>query len=425
MDNHFLTLTEPLQRALDDAGFVEPTPIQAQAIPVAIAGNDILASAQTGSGKTAAFTLPILHRLSQERGRARPGSPRALILAPTRELAHQIGEVFRELGHHLPLRRLVIFGGVGKQPQVKNLRRGVDILVATPGRLLDLMNTGDVTLRDIEVVVLDEADRMLDMGFIPDVKRIIAALPQRRQSLFFSATLPTEVTGLAQSMLTDPQQIEIARTVETTPRIDQTLLFVDRSNKRELLMNLLAEGNWSRTIVFTRTKYGARNLERRLSRTGVSVDSLHGDKSQTARRRALDGFSSGRIDVLVATDIASRGLDVDDVTHVINYELPHEPEVYVHRIGRTARAGKEGSAVSFCDSTEIKQLVDIEKLLKERVPVDIDHPFHCQEAQRARNAVDARAGGAGRNRRGGGGGPGRPRSRNNHRGRNQRTKPRV
>ncbi len=422
MDNHFLTLMEPLQRALKDSGFTEPTPIQAEAIPTALAGHDILGCAQTGSGKTAAFSLPILHRLAEERRRARPGSPRALVLAPTRELAHQIGEVFGELGRHLRLRRLVVFGGVGKHPQIKSLGRGVDILIATPGRLLDLMNTGDVTLRDIEIVVLDEADRMLDMGFLPDVKRIIAALPQRRQSLFFSATLPTEVAGLAANMLVDPTRIEIERTIETTPRIDQTLLFVDRSNKRELLMNLLAEGNWSRTIVFTRTKYGARNLEKRLARNGLSVDSLHGDKSQTARRKALDGFSSGRIDVLVATDIASRGLDVDDVTHVINYELPHEPEVYVHRIGRTARAGKEGSAVSFCDTTEIKQLVDIEKLLKARVPVDIDHPFHCQDAQQARNVVDSRAGG--RNRRGGGGAP-RPRGRNTRRGRNSRTAPRA
>jgi ATP-dependent RNA helicase RhlE len=381
-------LIKPLQAALRSAGFVEPTPVQTQAIAPGLAGRDILGCAQTGSGKTAAFALPLLQRLSHQQKPPRPGRPRALVLAPTRELAHQIGDVFGQLGRHLPVRHTVIYGGVGKQPQIKNLRRGVDILIATPGRLLDLMGEGHLTLDDSRIVVLDEADRMLDMGFIPDVRRIVAALPDRRQSLFFSATIPEPIATLSANMLHDPVRVTIAATVETTPTIDQSLLFVEREHKRALLTDLLSGLNAPRTLVFTRTKHRARNLARQLSRIGHSVDSLHGDKSQGGRRKALDGFHSGSIAVLVATDIAARGLDVDDITRVINYELPHEPEVYVHRIGRTARAGKEGAAVSFCDSTEVRQLRDIERLIRMRVRVVADHDYHSTEAQRLRESLE-------------------------------------
>jgi len=408
-----------LKRAVESAGFTVPTPIQADAMPPALAGRDVMGRAQTGSGKTAAFVLPILQRLARAhagsaaafrategrateegptaRKKTRRPFPRALVLAPTRELAQQIGEVFWEMGRHLPLRSAVIYGGVGKQPQIDRLRRGIDILVATPGRLLDLMGTGHVRLKHIEVVVLDEADRMLDMGFIPDVKRIVAELPIDRQSLFFSATLPGPIVELAQRMLREPERIEIEDTVETIPSIDQRLLFVERVNKRALLMELLNGAADSRTLVFTRTKHGAQRLARQLSRGGVSADSLHGDKSQGARRKALDGFSCGRIRVLVATDIASRGLDVNDIAHVINYDLPYEPEAYVHRIGRTARAGQSGSAVSFCDETEVKQLRDIERLLEARVTVDDDHAYHSPETAGMRSALEPAQGNGGGN----------------------------
>jgi ATP-dependent RNA helicase RhlE len=387
-----LDLIEPLRRALELAGFSTPTPIQLRAVPPALAGRDVMGSAQTGSGKTAAFALPILQWLAKNPRRRVAGAPRALILAPTRELARQIGDVLGQLGRHLPIRALVIYGGVGKRPQVGSLGRGTDILVATPGRLLDLMGEGHLTLRDVTIVVLDEADRMLDMGFVPDVRRILAALPERRQSLFFSATLPDPIIELAETMVREPVRIEIAASVETTPSIDQSLLFVGRENKRALLIHLLRLCAGSRTLVFTRTKHRARNLARQLSTVGLPADSLHGDKSQTARQRALEGFHSGRISILVATDIASRGLDVDDISHVINYELPHEPEVYVHRIGRTARAGKKGTAVSFCDSDEVGQLRDIEELLRTRVPVREDHLYHSAEAAAMRRELDLRRG---------------------------------
>ena len=397
MQDRFSGLSEPLIRALESAGFTSPTPIQAQAIPAALEGRDVLGSAQTGSGKTAAFVLPILEKLAAEPARPISGTTRALILAPTRELAGQIGEVFSDLGQFLKLRRTVIFGGVGKQQQIHVLRRGVDILVATPGRLLDLMNDGALTLDLVSILVVDEADRMLDMGFIPDVRRIVSALPRDRQSMFFSATLPTPIITLAREIVRDPVRVEITHTHQERPQIAQRLLFVERENKKDLLADLLDDTGADRTIVFMRTKYSAQNLARKLERSGVSADSLHGNKSQAARQKALARFSSGRVRVLVATDIASRGLDVDDIEHVINFDLPHEPDVYIHRIGRTARAGKSGTAVSFCDPTQVTQLRDIERLLDERIPVDNDHSYHSMVAENAREALEARRSGGGNN----------------------------
>ena len=393
-----LALLEPLKFALRSAGFRTPTPIQTLAISPALEGRDLMGCAQTGSGKTVAFALPLLQRLAEHPPRRSSGAPRVLILAPTRELAAQIEETFSSLGRGLGLRHTVVYGGVGKQPQINILKKGIDILVATPGRLLDLMGERRVSLSRIETVVLDEADRMLDMGFLPDVRRIVAALPAQRQSLFFSATLPPDVVRLAKVMLTDPLHIEIPPNTENTPRIDQKLLFVAKEDKKAALRDLLACAEVSRALVFTRTKHRAKNISRFLVREGFSSDSLHGDKSQSARQKALSGFHSGRIKILVATDIASRGLDVDDIDHVINYELPHEPEVYVHRIGRTARAGKRGVAFSFCDLSEVSQLTAIERLIKSRLPVEIDHRHHSAETAARRLALEPKK----RNRNSGG-----------------------
>ncbi len=393
-----LAIAEPLKLAIRSAGFRLPTPIQTLAIPPALEGRDLLGCAQTGSGKTLAFAVPLLQRLAEHPTGRCSGAPRALILAPTRELAAQIGETFSSLGRGLGLRHTVIYGGVGKQSQISILKKGVDILVATPGRLLDLMGEGRVSLSRIEAVVFDEADRMLDMGFLPDVRRIAAALSAQRQSLFFSATLPPDVVRLAKVMLRDPLHIEIPPSTENTPRIDQKLLFVAREDKKAALCDLLARAKVIRALVFTRTKHRARSIARFLAREGFSSDSLHGDKSQAARQKALAGFHSGRIKILVATDIASRGLDVDDIDYIINYELPHEPEVYVHRIGRTARAGKQGVAFSFCDLSELSQLTAIERVIKSRLPVETDHRHHSSEAASRRLPVEAKK----RNRHSGG-----------------------
>ena len=387
---HELDLVKPLMNAIRSAGFRVPTPIQKLAILPALEGRDLMGCAQTGSGKTVAFAVPLLQRLVENPTRRCSGAPRALILAPTRELAAQIGGTFSSLGRSLGLRHTVVYGGVGKQPQISMLKKGVDILVATPGRLLDLMGERRLSLSRIEVVVIDEADRMLDMGFLPDVKRIVAALSEQRQSLFFSATLPPDVVRLAKVMLTNPIHIEIPPSTENTPRIDQKLLFVAREDKKEALRDLLASARSLRALVFTRTKHRARNIARFLAREGFSSDSLHGDKSQSARQKALAGFHSGRIKILVATDIASRGLDVDDIDHVINYELPHEPEVYVHRIGRTARAGKKGVAFSFCDLSELSQLTAIERVIKSRLPVETDHRHHSSETASRRLPHEAK-----------------------------------
>ena len=370
-----LKLIEPLLRAVRAEGYDEPTPIQAQAIPHVLAGKDLIGCAQTGTGKTAAFALPILQRLAADGSNRSRGTIRALILSPTRELASQIGDSFATYGRHTGFKHIVIYGGVGQQPQVQAIRRGADILVATPGRLLDLMNQGVIRLNTIEVFVLDEADRMLDMGFIHDVRRVIKALPTRRQTLLFSATMPQDIQDLADQILINPVCVEVTPQATTVEKIAQSVFFVDKKNKRALLEHLLDDRDIRRVLVFTRTKHGANKLVQQLDRSHIQAEAIHGNKSQTARERALANFKSGRTRVLVATDIAARGIDVEDVTHVINYDLPNEPESYVHRIGRTARAGASGIAYSFCDAEERKYLRDIEKLIRLRVPPVTEHPY--------------------------------------------------
>ena len=372
-----LDLIEPLLRALSAKNYTTPTPIQAQAIPPMLAGKDLLGVAQTGTGKTAAFGLPILQQLAKARAPAGARSVRALVLAPTRELAIQIGEEIRAYGRHLDLRQTVVFGGVGQQPQVRALARGVDVLIATPGRLLDLLGQGHLRLDRVTHFVLDEADRMLDMGFIHDVRRVVSALPKRRQTAFFSATMPHEVARLAGDILTDPLRIEVAPSATTVERVEQHVFFVETANKRALLAEVLKDPALSRVIVFSRTKHGANRIAQQLEKRGVDAAAIHGNKSQGARQRALEGFKAGRVRVLVATDIAARGIDVDEVSHVINFDLPNEPESYVHRIGRTARAGAAGVALSFCDAGEREFLRDIEKLTRQRLAVVDEHPFHA------------------------------------------------
>ena len=369
---------EPIRLTLQNENYTTPTPIQAQAIPHLLAGRDLLGCAQTGTGKTAAFALPILNRLAQSRRAPVPRKPRVLILAPTRELAQQIDESFTTYGRGLKFRQVVVVGGVSQQPQTRVLNRGVDILVATPGRLLDLMNQGAVRLDGLDTFVLDEADRMLDMGFLPSIERIIAALPAERQSLFFSATMPPALAPLVGKLLRDPIRIAVAPQATTAERIEQHVMFVAREDKKALLQDILSDSAVSRAIVFARTKHGADKLAKWLDAVGISTDSIHGDKSQAARQRALYGFRDGRTRVLVATDIAARGIDIDDISHVINFDLPVEPENYVHRIGRTARAGAEGIALTFCDADERAALRGIEKMIKQQIPVRTDHPYHLQ-----------------------------------------------
>lgn len=376
-----LKLIEPLLRAVQAAGYDEPTPIQVQAIPHVLAGTDLIGCAQTGTGKTAAFALPILQRMTESTKHQRRGVLRALVLSPTRELASQIGENFEVYGQHTGLRHAVIYGGVGKQPQINALKRGVDILVATPGRLLDLMGEGLVRLNTVEVFVLDEADRMLDMGFINDVRRVIRSLPQKRQTLLFSATMPPAIQDLARQMLYKPVRVEVTPQATTVESIQQSVFFVDKKQKGNLLQHLLDDEAIRRVLVFTRTKHGANKLAKQLNLSNIKAEAIHGNKSQTARERALESFKSGKVRVLVATDIAARGIDVDDVTHVINYDLPNEPESYVHRIGRTARAGASGVAFSFCDAEERKYLRDIERIIRLSIPVVKDHPFPPSETQ--------------------------------------------
>ena len=374
--NVFSVLLPELQRAVTDAGYTTPTPVQTQCIPHLLEGRDLLGSAQTGTGKTAAFMLPLLQYLTENSRRVTPRQPRVLILAPTRELAAQIGQSIHEYGRHLRVRHFVIFGGVGQRPQETAMNRGVDILVATPGRLLDLMNQGFVNLRDVEAFVLDEADRMLDMGFLPDVRRVIAALPQRRQTLFFSATLPPEVMSLARTLVRDPVRVSITPQQPAVEKIEQRVMFVERGQKDALLKSLLDDGAMAKVIVFTQMKHAANRLAEKLAAVGIEATAIHGNKSQTARTKALELFRHGRMRVLVATDIAARGIDVDGITHVINYDLPREPETYVHRIGRTARAGADGNAVSFCSPQEQGQLRDIQRLIRKEVPVDRKHAYH-------------------------------------------------
>jgi ATP-dependent RNA helicase RhlE len=370
-----LGLAEPLVRALRDEGYASPTPIQQRAIPPVLEGRDVLGCAQTGTGKTAAFALPILQRLSAHLTQAHPRPIRCLVLTPTRELAAQIGESFRAYGRHLRLSHTVIFGGVGQHPQVQALRRGVDVLVATPGRLLDLMNQGHVRLDKIEIFVLDEADRMLDMGFINDIRKVVRVIPQKRQTLFFSATMPREIQSLADSLLHDPVRVEVAAVSSAAETVAQSLYFVAKADKPALLKHLLADRSITRALVFSRTKHGADKVCRHLEQAGIRAEAIHGNKSQNARIRALEGFRKGTTRVLVASDIAARGLDIDGISHVVNYDLPNEPETYVHRIGRTGRAGASGIALSFCDGEERAYLRDIERTIRKPVPVVAEHPF--------------------------------------------------
>ncbi|MDZ4681828.1 MAG: DEAD/DEAH box helicase [Saprospiraceae bacterium] len=370
-----LGLIEPLLKALHTEGYTTPTPIQTKGIPLVLSGRDLLACAQTGTGKTAAFSLPILQLLHESKEPVQPGQIRALILTPTRELAIQIDESMKAYGRNLPLRSLVIFGGVPDRPQIESLRRRTDILVATPGRLLDLMQQGHVNLNHIKFFVLDEADRMLDMGFIHDVRRVIAKLPTRRHTLFFSATMPPEIVKLSDSILTNPAQIEISPVSSTAEKVEQSIFYVDKNDKKHLLAHLLKNPEITSALVFTRTKHGADRVVRDLSKMGTRAEAIHGNKSQNARQNALNNFKSGRIRVLVATDIAARGIDVDNLSHVINFELPNIPETYVHRIGRTGRAGASGIALSFCDQEEKAFLKDIQKLIRQNVPVVNEHPY--------------------------------------------------
>ena len=370
-----LALSEPLKRALREKGYTHPSPIQAQAIPHLLQGRDLIGLAQTGTGKTAAFALPMLHLLDADWHPARPCRPRALVLTPTRELAIQVGENIARYGAQLRLRHALVFGGVGEQPQIRALQNGVDIVVATPGRLLDLIHQRHAQLDSIEIFVLDEADRMLDMGFAPDVKRIIARLPQRRQSLLFSATMPEGIRAIASTLLHDPVTVEVARVGTTAERVEQKVCFVPRGHKHRLLLHYLEAARNERVLVFARTKRGADRLAKALKRDGVDADAIHGDKGQGARQRALKNFASGEVPVLVATDIAARGIDVKEIGLVVNYELPEEPESYVHRIGRTARAGASGLAIAFCDAEEMSRLRDIQRLIRADIPVEKNHPF--------------------------------------------------
>ena len=373
-----LDLIKPILDALETEGYTKPTPIQCGAIPHILAGRDLLGCAQTGTGKTAAFAIPMLQLLAKPKTMqsAGPKPIRALILTPTRELAIQIQESFNAYGNNLRLRNLVVFGGVNQGPQVNELKRGVDILVATPGRLLDLMSQGYINLKDVEIFVLDEADRMLDMGFVHDVKRVITKLPVKRQTLFFSATMPIEIQSLANSILTNPEKVEVTPVSSTAQTIKQSLFFVEKQNKPLLLKFILSDLGIETALVFTRTKHGADKVVKDLVRLGISAEAIHGNKSQNARQRALSNFKNRSTRILVATDIAARGIDVDELTHVINYELPDVPETYVHRIGRTGRAGLSGISFSFCEAEETEALRDIHRLLGNHIPIQDNHPYH-------------------------------------------------
>jgi ATP-dependent RNA helicase RhlE len=394
-----LKLIEPILRALKTEGYTTPTPIQEQSIPIILQGRDLLGCAQTGTGKTAAFAIPILQLLYQDRLQHKEQKTiKALILTPTRELAIQIDESFAAYGKHTGLKHLVIFGGVSQHSQTEALRRGVDILVATPGRLLDLMQQKYVHLDHIKVLVLDEADRMLDMGFVNDVKKVIAKVPVKRQTLFFSATMPKEIQQLADTILTKPEKVEVTPVSSTAETIQQELFYVDKNDKRSLLAHILKDKNIKTALVFTRTKHGADKVVKDLIRIGVTAEAIHGNKSQNARQRALTNFKNRTTRVLIATDIAARGIDIDDLTHVINYELPNIPETYVHRIGRTGRAGASGIALSFCDAEELPFLKDIHKLISIDIPVNEAHPYPMSPQSMVAKAEAANASGSGQKR---------------------------
>ena len=377
-----LNLIEPLLKALQQEGYTVPTPIQEQAIPIILRGKDLLGCAQTGTGKTAAFSLPILQKLYKTDQKK---NIKALILTPTRELAIQIGECFEAYGRYTGIKHTVIFGGVSQKPQTDALREGVQILVATPGRLLDLIDQNYISLKSLDYFVLDEADRMLDMGFIHDIKRILKLLPAQRQTLFFSATMPPEIEKLANSMLTNPEKVEVTPASSTVDTISQSIYFVEKQQKKDLLIHLLKNPSIESVLIFTRTKYGADKLARTLTKAGIGAEAIHGNKTQNARQRALTNFKNHTLRALIATDIAARGIDVDLLSHVINYELPNIPETYVHRIGRTGRAGNEGTAISFCESEELPYLKDIQKLIGKNIPVVKDHLFITQEGIKAQN----------------------------------------
>ncbi len=375
-----LNLIEPVLKALKSEGYTTPTPIQEQSIPILLQKKDLLGCAQTGTGKTAAFAIPIIQMLYQNKQQGNVGRGiKALILTPTRELAIQIDESFAAYGKFTGLRHLVIFGGVSQQMQTNALRNGIDVLIATPGRLLDLMNQGFISLQQLQFFVLDEADRMLDMGFIHDIKKIITKIPEKRQTLFFSATMPPEISKLANTILKNPEHVEVTPISSTAEKVEQGLYYVNKNDKRSLLIHLLKNKSISSALVFTRTKHGADKVAKELNKADIKTDAIHGNKSQNARQRALNNFKNGQIRVLVATDIAARGIDVDDLSHVINFELPNIPETYVHRIGRTGRAGASGIALSFCDGEEEREyLRDINKLITQTIPVIKDHPFHFE-----------------------------------------------
>jgi len=374
---HFesLNIIEPILKSLKEEGYTIPTPIQVQAIPIVLNGTDLIGCAQTGTGKTAAFAVPILQLLSINKSFDRKRKIRSLIVTPTRELAIQIEESFKAYGRYTGLTCTVVFGGVNQNPQVNALRQGVDILIATPGRLLDLMSQGFISLKDIEIFVLDEADRMLDMGFIHDVRKLISHLPQKRQSLFFSATMPPEIVRLAGSIVYKPVKIEVTPSASTVDIVDQYVYFIDKGNKNYLLVDLLQDEKIKTALVFTRTKFGADKVVKVLKKKNISAEAIHGNKAQNARQKALTNFKAQTTRVLVATDIAARGIDVDDLGYVINFEIPNISETYVHRIGRTGRAGASGIAISFCDAEEKAYLRDIEKLISRKIQVVEDHPY--------------------------------------------------
>jgi ATP-dependent RNA helicase RhlE len=376
MSFEHLNLIEPIRKALEAEGYVDPTPIQERSIPVILHGKDLLGCAQTGTGKTAAFAVPILQMLHQVNGTGQKHRPiRALIVTPTRELAIQIGESFDAYGRFTHLSNAVIFGGVPQNPQTTALRRGVDILIATPGRLLDLIGQGYIDLRELQIFVLDEADRMLDMGFIHDVRKIIAVIPSKRQSLFFSATMPPEIVALAGTIVREPVEVSVAPVTATADLISQYVYFVEKGDKNALLLHVLQDRSIVSALVFTRTKYGADKVARMLVKSGIKAEAIHGNKSQNARQRALSNFKDRQIRVLVASDIASRGIDIEEISCVINFEIPNIPETYIHRIGRTGRAGSNGIALSFCDTEERAYLKDIQKLISKTIPVMEDHPY--------------------------------------------------
>lgn len=378
-----LELIEPIQKALQQEGYTIPTPIQAEAIPIVLDGYDLLGCAQTGTGKTAAFSIPIIQNLYNERQNGKVRGIKALILTPTRELAIQIGESFTAYGKYAGVKHTVIFGGVGQKPQTDALQRGVDVLIATPGRLLDLTGQGFISLKYLDYFVLDEADRMLDMGFIHDIKRILPLLPKKRQSLFFSATMPPEIERLAGTILHDPQKVEVTPASSTVEKIDQSVYFVEKAEKVSLLTHLLKDSSLESVLVFTRTKHGADKVARVLAKANIGAEAIHGNKSQTARQRALTNFKDHTTRVLIATDIAARGIDVDHLSHVINYELPNVPETYVHRIGRTGRAGRSGVAYSFCDAEEVPYLKDIQRLIGKQIPVAGGNEFETADVKAA------------------------------------------